>query len=73
MKRSILFSDGSIMTYTGMHADREAQSFVDHWNASHGRAKCSIVVKEGVNAGSPERCPAVTPFFDYSKSGCRDI
>lgn len=63
MKRSILFSDGSIISYYGMHADIEAQSFVDHWNASHGRAKCSIVVVEGVVPGSPERCPVTTPSF----------
>ena len=73
MRRSILFSDGSIMTYTGMHADIEAQSFVDHWNASHGRAKCSIVGKERVVSGSPERCPEPPLFFDNSKSACRDI
>lgn len=73
MRRSILFSDGSIITYTGMHADIEAQSFVDHWNASHGRAKCSIVLKEGMVSGSLEKCPEPSLFFEKSKNACRDI
>lgn len=62
MKCSILFSDGSIVTYRGRRADIQAQSFVDSWNLCHERAKCSIVV-EGVDAGSPERGPVATPSF----------
>lgn len=54
MKRSILFSDGSIVTYRGMHADLEAECFVNHWNASHERAKCSIVVVDATAIRSDE-------------------